>query len=56
MGAFKDLEEKLEDKGYSNKAAGAIAYKVGIEKYGKATMKKKAAAGRMKAEEKKEKY
>lgn len=55
MGAFKNLEEKLEKKGYSDKAAGGIAYKVGLEKYGKATMQKKAAAGRMRAEEKKEK-
>ena len=55
MGAFKQLEQKLEKKGYSEKAAGGIAYKVGIEKYGKAAMQKKAAAGRARAEEKNEK-
>ena len=45
---FKKLEHKLEKKGYSEEAAGGIAYKVGVHKYGKEGMAKKAAAGRKK--------
>jgi hypothetical protein len=45
-GAFKRLVRKLESKGKSAKQAGGIAYKVGVEKYGKAGMARKAAAGR----------
>lgn len=45
-GAFTELEKKLEEKGESKHEAGAVAYKVGSEKYGKEGMAKKAAAGR----------
>lgn len=46
MSAFKRLEEKLEKKGMSEKEAGGTAYNVGVAKYGKAVMAKKAAKGR----------
>lgn len=46
--AFKDLEHKLEGEGKSEKSAGAIAYTVGKEKYGKEGMEAKAKAGEAK--------
>lgn len=46
--AFKELEHKLEGQGKSEKSAGAIAYTVGKEKYGKAGMEAKAKAGEAK--------
>ena len=48
-GAFKKLVGKLESKGKSPAQAKGIAAKVGMEKYGKAGMERKAAAGRAKA-------
>jgi anti-sigma28 factor (negative regulator of flagellin synthesis) len=47
-GAFKELEHKLEDEGKSKESAGAIAYTVGKEKYGKKGMEAKAKAGEAK--------
>ncbi len=49
MSKFKELVKKLEAKGKSPEQAGGIAYKVGVKKFGKAGMAKKAAAGRRKA-------
>lgn len=43
MSAFKNLEGKLASKGIKN--PGALAAKIGNEKYGKATMQKAAARG-----------
>jgi GH24 family phage-related lysozyme (muramidase) len=43
---FKKLQRSLQRKGYSEKSAGAIAYTIGVKKYGKAGMARKAAAGR----------
>jgi hypothetical protein len=51
LSKFKKLQMSLERKGYSKDAAGAIAYKVGVAKYGKKGMAKKAALGRKRAEE-----
>jgi hypothetical protein len=48
MGAFKKLVGKLEAKGKSAANAKGIAAKVGFEKFGKAGMERKAAAGRAK--------
>lgn len=45
MGKFKQFEGKLESKGYSPAYAGAIAGKVGDEKYGKKVMGNAAQAG-----------
>lgn len=47
-GAFKELEHKLEGEGKSKESAGAIAYTVGKEKYGKEGMERKAKAGEAK--------
>lgn len=47
-GAFKELEHKLEGEGKSEESAGAIAYSVGKEKYGKKGMEAKAKAGEAK--------
>jgi hypothetical protein len=49
MSKFKQLQAKLERKGKSPEQAAGIAAKVGREKYGKAGMAKKAAAGRARA-------
>lgn len=49
MGKFKQLVGKLERKGKSEEQAKGIAAKVGMEKYGKAGMQRKAAAGRARA-------
>lgn len=46
---FKKLVGKLERKGKSPSQAAGIAYKVGVKKFGKAGMARKAAAGRKKA-------
>ena len=43
---FKKLEEKFKSEG--KKDPGGLAYAVGVKKYGKAGMAKKAAAGRRK--------
>ena len=48
MSKFKQLVRKLEGKGKSADQAAGIAAKVGREKYGKAGMEAKAAAGRKK--------
>lgn len=45
-GAFKELESKLEHEGKSKESAGAIAYSVGKEKYGKKGMEAKAEAAK----------
>jgi hypothetical protein len=52
MGAFTKLKSSLMKKGYSAAAAGSIAYKAGVAKYGAKGMAKKAAAGRRKAKRK----
>lgn len=53
---FKKLQKKVAKKKnprtgkpYGMDTAGKIAYSVGVKKYGKAGMAKKAAAGRKKA-------
>ena len=43
MSRFSKLQGSLEKKGYSKKAAGAIAYSAGKKKYGKKGMAKLAA-------------
>lgn len=48
MSKFKQLVRKLEGKGKSPEQAKGIAAKVGMQKYGKAGMQAKAAAGRKK--------
>jgi len=45
---FKKLVQKLQRKGYSKKSAQRIAYSIGVKKYGKQGMIKKAVAGRKK--------
>ena len=45
MSAFKKLQSKIEKEGKSKEAAGAIAAKVGREKYGAKVMAKAAAKG-----------
>lgn len=45
---FDALKAKLARKGIKN--PGGLAYKIGVEKYGKAGMARKAAAGRRKAQ------
>lgn len=45
MSNFKKLKDLLKNKGYSDKAAGGIAYKIGVNKYGKNTMQKAAKEG-----------
>jgi len=47
-GGFKKLVNKLEKEGESEHEAKGVAAKVGFEKYGKAGMEAKAAAGRKK--------
>lgn len=49
--AFKELEHKLEGEGKSKESAGAIAYTVGKEKYGKAGMERKAEAAKKSEDE-----
>lgn len=46
MSHFSKLVEKLEKEGMSEKEARALAYKIGVEKYGKEGMEKKAELGR----------
>lgn len=41
---FKKLKGQLAKKGVRN--PGAVAYSIGVKKYGKAGMARKAAAGR----------
>lgn len=48
MSKFKVLQKKLMKKGKTKKQAGGLAYTIGVKKYGKAGMAKKAAAGRKK--------
>lgn len=50
MSKFKQLVDKLESKGMSEKEAGGIAYNQGVKKYGKRKMLQMAIAGRKKAE------
>lgn len=45
MSKFKKLQEVLQKKGYSKESAGAIAHKIGVEKYGKKVMQKAAKEG-----------
>lgn len=45
---FKKLSNKIQKQGHSKKSADAIAASIGIKKYGKAGMAKKAAAARAK--------
>ncbi|ARX81536.1 hypothetical protein SMD44_00934 [Streptomyces alboflavus] len=44
---FKKLKAQLAAKGA--RSPGGLAYKIGVKKYGKKTMAKKAAAGRRRA-------
>lgn len=53
MSKFKKLQVKLEREGKSKDAAADIAGAIGIKKFGKKGMAKKAALGRKKAEERK---
>jgi|TARA_R100000935_G_scaffold56548_1_gene88369 hypothetical protein len=46
MSKFKVMVKKLMGQGKSEKAAKAIAYSIGVNKYGKKGMARKAAAGR----------
>lgn len=49
MSKFKQLSEKIQKKqGIGEKRANAIAASIGIKKYGKAAMAKKAVAGKKK--------
>ncbi len=43
MSRFSKLQGSLQKKGYSKKAAGAIAYSAGKKKYGKKGMARLAA-------------
>ena len=43
---FKKLSNKLQRQGKSKESANKIAASIGIKKYGKADMAKKAAAAR----------
>lgn len=45
MGKFKALVKKLMSQGKSETAAKKIAYSIGVNKYGKKGMARKAAAG-----------
>tara|TARA_R100001443_G_scaffold19157_1_gene30519 strand:+ start:882 stop:1034 length:153 start_codon:yes stop_codon:yes gene_type:complete len=45
MGAFKDMVKKLIAQGKSPEAARRIAYSIGVNKYGKKGMARKAKAG-----------
>lgn len=45
-GRFKELEEKMEGEGKSEKSAKAIAASIGRKKYGNAKMTKMAVAGK----------
>jgi len=49
MSKFKEMVKKLMGQGKSKKAASAIAYSIGVNKYGKKGMQRKAAAGRRNA-------
>jgi|TARA_R100001463_G_scaffold50547_1_gene100881 GH24 family phage-related lysozyme (muramidase) len=46
MGAFDRMVKKLMAQGKSKEAAKKIAYSIGVNKYGKKGMARKAAAGR----------
>tara|TARA_R110000744_G_scaffold34019_3_gene79553 strand:+ start:511 stop:663 length:153 start_codon:yes stop_codon:yes gene_type:complete len=46
MSKFKTMVKKLMGQGKSKKAAQAIAYSIGVNKYGKKGMARKAQAGR----------
>tara|TARA_R110002073_G_scaffold63566_3_gene159241 strand:+ start:1633 stop:1785 length:153 start_codon:yes stop_codon:yes gene_type:complete len=48
MSKFSRLAAKIRKSGKSASAANAIAASIGIKKYGKAGMAKKAAAGKRK--------
>ena len=48
MSRFKTLANSIRKQWYSKKSANAIAASIGIKKYGKAGMARKAAAGRRK--------
>lgn len=49
MSKFAALVEKLTAKGHSEGSARRIAYSVGVKKYGRRAMARKAAAGRRRA-------
>lgn len=50
MSKFSKLSSKIQKKqGLSKESANAITYSIGVKKYGKEGMAKKAAAGRRKA-------
>jgi|TARA_R110000787_G_scaffold44300_4_gene108814 hypothetical protein len=46
MSKFKELVKKLVSQGKSEIAAKRIAYSIGVNKYGKKGMQRKAQAGR----------
>jgi len=52
MGKFKALVKKLIADGNSETAAKKIAYSIGVNKYGKRGMARKAAAGAKRARRK----
>jgi hypothetical protein len=49
MGKFKALVKKLMSQGKSETAAKKIAYSIGVNKYGKKGMARKASAGAKRA-------
>jgi|TARA_Y100001973_G_C5203316_1_gene339499 hypothetical protein len=49
MSRFQALVNKLIGQGKSPSSARKIAYSIGVKKYGKAGMARKAAAGRRRA-------
>lgn len=49
MSKFAALVEKLTAKGHTEDSARRIAYSVGVKKYGRRAMARKAAAGRRRA-------
>lgn len=49
MSKFAALVKKLTAKGHSEDSARRIAYSIGVKKYGRRAMARKAAAGRRRA-------
>lgn len=49
MSKFERLVGKLTAKGHTEDSARRIAYSIGVKKYGRRAMARKAAAGRRKA-------
>ncbi len=49
MSKFAALVKKLTAKGHTEDSARRIAYSIGVKKYGRRAMARKAAAGRRRA-------